>query len=226
VSRCRVSMDGLDEQTYPNALGSHDIAALSGETMVFVEYGETDCDSVFDIDPSGTTHEIFESQGIVGSKCHGNAIRYSAKENILTYSDRYEDLIAMTLDGQILWRLAELVPGGNASWGGAQHGHQLLDSSLLIFANDGMSISESAAIEFDLAGNELRRFHSGLRSGIMGDVQRLPGGNTWVTYSTRGKIQEYDESGNVVFEVDAGGDVIGYSMWRDSLYGPPPVSTL
>ena len=53
----------------------------------------------------------------------------------------------------------------------------------------------------------------------MGDVQRLPGGNTLVTYSTDGTIVELDSSWN---EVQTFSVRVGYSSWRPTLYGPPP----
>ena len=55
-------------------------------------------------------------------------------------------------------------------------------------------------------------------SDTMGDVQRLPGGNTLVTYSTDGIIVELDPSWN---EVQTFSVRVGYSSWRPTLYGPP-----
>ena len=52
----------------------------------------------------------------------------------------------------------------------------------------------------------------------MGDVQRLPGGNTLVTYSGDGRIVELDASWN---EVQALSVRVGYTSWRPTLYGPP-----
>ncbi len=223
----RVSMDTLDSETYVAAIGSHDITAVTGDKMAFIEYGESDCDSVWEIDPSGVTVERFESQGVLDSKsCHGNAIRYSRTEDLYTYSDRYNGVLAFDRSGTVQWHLSDFVPGGNDVWGGAQHGHHLLDASILIFANEGMGRGISAAIEYDFRGNELRRFQSGLYTPHMGDAQRLPGGNTLITFSNASIVQEFDVDGNVVLEVNGGDAPLGYSMWRASLYGPSPDSTL
>src|SRR5678815_1405385 len=90
----RLSMDTLEAQTYSNAVGSHDLTAVSGATMAFLEYGESDCNSIYEIDPSGTKKEIFESQGVVpASGCHGNALRYSQKEDVYTFSDVMSDCL-------------------------------------------------------------------------------------------------------------------------------------
>jgi hypothetical protein len=55
----------------------------------------------------------------------------------------------------------------------------------------------------------------------MGDVQRLPGGNTLITRGPPSEIQEVDPLGNVVLTNDGEGRNFGYSEWRTTLYGPP-----
>jgi hypothetical protein len=57
----------------------------------------------------------------------------------------------------------------------------------------------------------------------MGDVQRLPNGNTLVTYSYQGLIHEVSPEGALLQQLSWGiGGAVGYSMKRASLYGPPP----
>jgi hypothetical protein len=72
-----------------------------------------------------------------------------------------------------------------------------------------------------MTATEVFRYTSeGNGSSSLGDAQRLPNGNTLVTYSNQGVIREVDSGGQVVqtFETDA----LGYVMHRASLYGPPP----
>jgi len=220
----RVSMDGLDAQTYMGIVGSHDITPVSGETMAFLEYGESDCDSIYEIVPAGTTEEIWESQGVVtASGCHGNALRYSDTEDVYTFSDVSQDIFVVSRAGMLQWRLSERTTNGNMAWGGTQHGHHLLDESILIFANRGEGAMESSAIEYSLQGMELLRYSSGDFSANLGDVQRLPGGNTLVTFSNDSVMKEIDDTETVVLEINgAAGTRIGYAMWRPTLYGPPP----
>ena len=219
----RMSMDTIDAQTYAGTIGSHDLTAVSGATMAFLEYGETDCDSIYEIDPSGTKREIFESQGVVAtSGCHGNALRYSQKEDVYTFSDVRQDVFVVSRAGQVQWRLSERVSGGSASWGGVQHGHHLLDNSILILANNGGGANMSAMIEYSLAGQELRRYMGGDYTQNLGDVQRLPGGNTLVTFSNASVIKEVDPAGAVVLQINgATGTRFGYALWQETLYGPP-----
>jgi hypothetical protein len=218
----RVSIDTLDVQTYPNTVGSHDICAVSGDTMAYLDYGETDCDSIVEIDKAGTTREVFESTGQTGEwemGCHGNAVRYSKKEDVYVFSDDRNDVAIVERDGTVLWKLSEKVSGGNMSWGGQQHGVQLLDESLLIFANRPAR-STGQALEFDLDGGLIKSFEARQNSTFLGDVQRLPSGGTLIDYSYSALLQMVDASDNVMLEAKFGFP-LGYVEFRQSLYGSP-----
>lgn len=219
----RVSMDTLDAQTYSDVIGSHDITPVSGATMAFIEYGESDCDSIYEIDPNGEATEVFESQGVVQSSgCHGNALRYSKAEDVYTFSDVSQDILVIDRAGDVVWRLSERVADGNDAWGGTQHGHHLLDDSIVVFANRGAGMEASSVVEYSLTGEELLRYESGDYSANLGDAQRLPGGNTLVTYSNDSLIHEIDPEMNLVLEIDGGGSRFGYTLFRPTLYGEPP----
>jgi hypothetical protein len=58
---------------------------------------------------------------------------------------------------------------------------------------------------------------------VMGDIQRLPNGNTLVAYSTRGVLHEVSAQGELLQEVvwPING-AFGYIQKRPTLYGPPP----
>ena len=219
----RISIDGLEEQKYAGTLGSHDIAAVSGGTMAYLDYGESDCDSIFEIDKAGVTKEVFESTGVTNpSRCHSNSVRYSMKEDVYVFSDTQNDVVVLGRDGAVKWKLSDKVSGGNGSWGGYQHGAQLLDDGLLILANRvGGDAFNAQAIEFGLDGSVKRKFTNGSGSLFMGDVQRLPSGNTLITYSTGLRIQEVDANDAVVLEIVATNNAIGYVEFRQSLYGLP-----
>jgi hypothetical protein len=219
----RVSMDTLDAQTYEDAIGSHDLTPVAGDKMAFLEYGESDCDSIFEITPDGVTTEIWDSQGSAqGSGCHSNALRYSKDEDIYTFSDVSTDVFGVSRGGEVLWKLSDIVPMGNDAWAGVQHGHHLLGDSIVIYANVGAGAGASSIIEYNFdTGAELFEFSSGDFSQNLGDVQRLPGGNTLITFSNDSIIKEIDPDKNVVLEINGGGSRFGYSLWTDTLYGPP-----
>jgi hypothetical protein len=220
----RISIDGLEEQKYAGTIGSHDIAAVSGDTMAYLDYGETDCDSIFEIDKAGVTKEVFESTGVTSpdaTHCHGNSVRYSMKEDVFVFSDGANDVVVVGRDGALQWKLGSVVSGGHASWGNDQHGTQLLDDGLLILANNaGGDPFHSQAIEFGLDGSVKRKFTSRSGSLFLGDVQRLPSGNTLITYSTGERIQEVDANDALVLEI-AGTNPFGYVEFRQTLYGLP-----
>jgi len=219
-----VSMDTLTSRIIAGLEASHDATVVdSGDVLAFIDYGnETDCPSVYELHEDGTTVEIFESTdylpGMVLPDCHLNAIRYNKAKDLYTVSDRLSDIFAIDRQGKLQWRLSDIVP--NQTYGGQQHGHQLLASSILLFANVGGAVGNSAVIEYSLPdGEEVFRYDPGIFSIWYGDVQRLPRGNTLVTFSMAGRIQEIDSSGKLVMEVQ--GDLFGYSEWRSTLYGPP-----
>jgi hypothetical protein len=100
----RVSMDGLDAETYPGTVGSHDLTPVTGATMAYLDYGESDCDSIFEIEPSGETTEVWDSEEVAAGMCHGNALRYSRAEDVYTFSDVSTDVFVVDRQGALAWR--------------------------------------------------------------------------------------------------------------------------
>ncbi len=218
----RVGMDGLDMQVYDSTTGSHDIAAVSGDLMAYLDYS-VGCNNINEIDPSGMTKLVFTASNTFGQMCHGNALRYSEAEDMYTYSEVGTDVVQVDRSGTVQWSLAD-VAGGVSTWGGVNHGHHLLADSILIFANAGGEGNASAMIEYDLSGNEIDRYDSGDRSQNLGDVQRLPNGNTLIDFSNDGIVHEIDAEGNLLVEITGAGSMnrFGYATWRPTLYGPSP----
>jgi hypothetical protein len=115
------------------------------------------------------------------------------------------------------------------------HGHQLLDDGNFVMFNNGTfgSTAASHVLEFKLSTSGTMSATSvkdyvpsnNYHSDSLGDVQRLPNGNTLITYSNKGVILEVDSSWNLVQSISVGGGggggSIGYSDWRETLYGAP-----
>jgi hypothetical protein len=224
-----VTMDTLSSEEYDLG-GSHDITPVSGATMAYLNYAENDCNSIYEINPEGQDTEVFEGEGVVtggdGFACHLNALRYSASENAYTFSDINSGIYVVDRStGALKWRLSDLT-GDTQAWGGVSHGHHLLDSSILVFGNKGGD-NASGVYEYALDGQEIFFYDSGLSAHQLGDVQRLPGGNTLVSYSNNDSIiHEIDGDDNLVLAIDAGNAYLAYTLWRKTLYGPPPDLTL
>lgn len=221
----RVSMDTLDAETYSNAVGSHDIQPVEGDVMVFIEYGETGCDSAFEINKAGETKEVLELEEFTPKgSCHANAIAYNKEKATYAMSSLDTDVFMFPRAGGTVQNTSLLTTkaGAISTWGGVQHGVQLLNTDhLLIFANrEGGNMGPSVAIEYSLDdGSEVFRYEGGQYTANLGDVQRLPGGNTLVTYSNAGILHEVTPAKEKVLEI-TGAKNLGYAVWRASLYGP------
>lgn len=223
----RVSMDGLDYEEYEVG-ASRDITPVSGETMGFLD-SSGDCDaSISEITPDGDVEKVFDGSEHIDGKCSGNALRYSKSLAAYTLSDMSSDIYVVTRDGELSWKLTDYV-GENTTWGGRQHGHQLIGlDRILFFANDA-SAETSAVFEFKFETSNLVAKALPYYTEHMGDVQVLPGGNTWVTYSDANSyVHELDDKGEVVLQIDLTSDddadepnALGYTTWRRSLYGAP-----
>ena len=122
----RVSVDTLEQQVYEEAIGSHDICAVSGSGMAYLDFGSGSCAIVVEIDETGAMKPVLDAKSLELDGCHINAVRYSASEDVYTVSSRTDDVLAVDREGQLLWRLSEEVELGNSAWGGQQHGTHLL----------------------------------------------------------------------------------------------------
>jgi hypothetical protein len=167
---------------------------------------------------------------------HCNSVLYHEADDSYTIGDRYPNLfVKVTRAGSLVWQFGGDCSGAPApkcasgSWN-SNHGHQLLDNgNFLLFSNGAFMSSEaSLALEFTLntsgtmSATQVKSYKSSTNShsDSLGDVQRLPNGNTLVTFSNGGLIEELDPSWNVVQTLSA--SAFGYADWRETLYGPPP----
>jgi len=213
----RVRMDALETQVYEETAVSHDLAPVAGETMAFINYGfGGDCsDSVIEIDNSGATTEVFRAWEYLDD-CHINALRYNAAEDVYSVSDRSSTVFVVNRAGEAEWRLSDVV--SNESYGGTQHGHHLLQDEVVILANHAAPGSTLALGYSRLDGSVTYRYDGHEYTNTLGTVQRLPGGNTLVTYSNAGAIHEADPEGNTVMRLQT--SPMGFAAWRADLYGP------
>ncbi|HVT05952.1 MAG TPA: aryl-sulfate sulfotransferase [Polyangia bacterium] len=180
--------------------------------------------------------------------CHINNIQYVPDDDTLVFSDLDNVCITkVTKTGSTVWVLNGGIGGTTNTftgdtWAGGQHGIDVLGmNDFLIFNNNsssGMnpagggsagSGNGSVAIEMkvDPATKKATKAWSykssaGIQVDIMGDLQRLPNGNTVVGYSTKGELQEIDSSGNVLQDIKwPAGTSFGYIENRQTLYGKP-----
>jgi hypothetical protein len=234
-----VSMDGA--QVSMNVSGfdgaHHDFAVMPGGRVAALVWSTTNNEPPSDLvirTPDGqvTTAFTIGSNLYVSNLFHANAVHYLPSDDSFTISDRNPNLIVkVSSAGTPQWQLGGVCDGAPTgthcspqSWL-VNHGHHLLDDGTLLLFNNTETYGDAHVLEFkldntaDALGATMVRDYTGTAaSATLGDVQRLPGGNTLVTYSNDGTIVELDPSWNAVqtFSVR-----VGYSNWRPTLYGPP-----
>jgi hypothetical protein len=234
----RVSMDGMMSENLSSQFAgqNHSMSILPDETVVFYAYSSNGCDDIKERSPAGMVKTVVNSrtaQGLTSGACHVNGIDYSPMDNTLVFSDRDRSTITKVRrdTGATVWT----VGGSNSDFTGmtwdVQHGIDVLDVNRLVFFNNGASAqTPSVAIELllDLQAMSMSRPWSytanpSVANQIMGDVQRLPNGNTIVAYSTRYVLHEVNAQGQLLQALQwPNGASHGYIEKRASLYGPPP----
>jgi hypothetical protein len=240
-----VSMDGLTTMTDISGLADahHDFAVLPGKIAAMVWAGTAiDAESnlvEMSSDGLGSPATVFQigSNLYVGGTqpyqaYHCNSILYHPADDSFTIGDRYPNLyVKVSHAGAVQWQLGGScanAPAGPAYcveevWQ-VNHGHHLLDDgTMLIFNNNTEGASEVRQFQLDtngaLTATEVKDFkYDDISVPVLGDVQRLPNGNTLITYSTAGEILEVDPSWAPVQTITG---TQGYADWRATLYGPP-----
>jgi hypothetical protein len=218
------------------------------EMIAFYAYGSNGCDDIKEYNVStGAVKTIANSGTAIGgaSACHCNNIQYSKEDDTLVFSELDNQAVAKVKrsDGSTVW----VLNGGKPTltgdtWKGGEHGIHILGvDKLLVFNNNstvnmggagsgGGDGSGSIAIELklDLSAKKVTKAWSykanpKIDNQIMGDLQRMPNGNTIIAFSTKGVVQEVSSSGTLLQELSwpAGGQ-FGYMQKRPTLYGPPP----
>jgi hypothetical protein len=168
---------------------------------------------------------------------HCNSISYHPSDDSYTIGDRNPNLyVKASRSGALAWQFGGSCSGAKAakcvegSWQ-VNHGHQLLDNGNFVLFNNGPFGSTAASHVFeyslstsdDMSATLVEDFvpSNSYHSDALGDVQRLPNGNTLITYSSNGVILELDSSWKVVQSLSVAGGSIGYADWRETLYGAP-----
>jgi hypothetical protein len=197
--------------------------------------------------PDGTLKTVvgLDAQvfGPVSGLLHANSVMYHPTDDTYTVSDLNSNVYAkISRQGQLLWQFRKDCKGSTAPKCAASkdvvgnHGHQLLDDGHFLFFSAG-SISMGPVYEYaltetatSLTANKVWSYTADNEgSDVLGDIQRLPNGNTLIDYSRHGQIRELSPTGDVIQTLDATGASpsssgyysFGYFNFRETLYGPP-----
>lgn len=239
----KIAIDGSSLEIFTLAASHHDFALTpNGDVYYLSKVGspaeDLPCDAIHRLSPDGESDEVvfdfwpalspFVPDDTLGDleSCHVNSLRYDADSATLTAGDSSRDVVVkVTTGGEVVWTLG---PSGTTFVSDApfdhQYGHQVLgDDGILVFDNGPFPESRSSRV-YELAldpvagvANVVWNYDSGLYSAVLGDVQRLSNGNTFVTYSTDRIVHEVDGEGELVRALTFP-ELIGYSQYVESLY--------
>ena len=239
--RC-ISMDGLDVQNKVNGLSGadHDFTVTPDNAIVAIAFKNGGGSSVIKRAADGTISTIVADLGSLYNPSasggmgtfHPNYIRYYEFDGgFFTLSDRnINAFVKFRPDGKLVWQFGGSNPKGKSfslsqGWE-ANHGHELEeDGRVLLFNNGAMMGGGTAKVlayqlnESTMSASKTWEKNASGSSMSLGDVQRLPDDHILVTTSNVGKMDELDNSHNVVLSFSTG--EFGYSKFRKSLYGPP-----
>jgi hypothetical protein len=241
----RVSMDGLTSTGSIPGLADchHDLTVLPDGKIACLSWIQQSGDQPSDLlesDYQGNVKKVMTldskvyagGTGLGGGSgtYHANSIHYHDYDDSYTISDRNPNLfIKVTRAGVLKWQFGgsctnapapACVPG---DWK-VNHGHDMLKDGTFLIFNNGQSGASTALFyklteTGTLSASKTGQYSPGTTSSVLGDVQRLPNGNTLVTFSIAGSMDEIDASGDLVQHITGPG---GYADWRETLYGPPP----
>jgi hypothetical protein len=244
----RMTLDGLTVEDLSGPLVGMQLqlAVLPDDTVAFPAANANGCEDIKEYSPAGSVRTVANAGTVQGiaSGCEVMSIQHSRDDDTLVFSDlAHQSIVKIRrTDGAMVWVLngsAATLTG--TTWQGGQSGlHVLGADRILLFANNsknpvgGMSLggdgTGSVAMELalDVSGKKATQVWSykanpAIQSDLMGDVQRLPNGNTIVAYSSQGKLHEVDANGTVLQEWTwSAGASFGYVEKRLTLCGPPP----
>ncbi len=241
----RVGLDGteVDYRSVPD--GHHDFTVMPDGGITFIEYDVVDGvegDRIVEISPDGAETEIwsvwddFEYSGSTGpgeTFSHFNAIDYYADEDAFYVSSLGLGGV-MKVDrgsGELQWTMSGdhsdfTLADGDTELFDRNHQFHRLDDAMLVFVNGDEATNCSDVREYAYEGDagevELAWSYTPdpcVFTFSLGDVERLDSGNTMVTFSNQGQIDEVDPGGEVVWRLSADmGGAVGYATFMEDLY--------
>jgi Arylsulfotransferase (ASST)/FlgD Ig-like domain len=153
---------------------------------------------------------------------HCNSVELDADGNILISSRHLDEITKIDrTTGDIIWRMGgsrnEFTLIGDTQWFTRQHSVRRTPSgTLTVFDNGNLSTpQESRALEYEIdEGNKTAtlvweyRHMPALYAAFTGSVQRLPNGNTMISWGNLGVVTEARPDGTTAFEMSfaAAGD--------------------
>lgn len=232
----RVSWEGEETAVWNVPELSHDFVELPDGTLVTVASdwrGEVEGNKLVSIAADGTTTDLWSAWDCIDPETnpsrdptrpdwtHSNALDYDLESDAFLIGFRNLNTILHVdrATGACDWGLGG--SGGDVEITGSKfiHQHQFhkLDGKMLVFDNDG-AFGSSRVLEYDFdeaAGTAVVidefRADPPLYSFILGDVHRLPDGDTQIIWATEGTIDRLQPDGTRHWRATFPGFVLGFS---------------
>ena len=164
---------------------------------------------------------------------HGNAIDLDADGNLLLSSRNLSEVTKINgVTGAVIWRMGgrrnqfTFVDSPSPAFGG-QHSARVSGPGEITLLDNvgtpGESRGERYTIEEATRTARLARSYGSspeVVTQIGGSVQRLAGGRTLVSFGTAGRVEEYDDSGRVMWRIDGQPGYVFRAQRIRSLYRP------
>jgi hypothetical protein len=144
---------------------------------------------------------------------HANGLTWDEDEQVIYVSLRNLNcVVKLSAEGELLWKLGG--PDSDFSFSGARgfdHQHRLRpleDGHVLVFDNGPSANVGSRVVEFALdaeagTATEVWSYSGGLFVYSLGDVWRLPSGNTLVSWGSSGRFELVDPAGVSLWSMSA-----------------------
>jgi len=233
----RVTLDGETEEPITLDRSHHDFTATPDNGIVFFTGHTDNCGKLVKMSADGAFSDLFivadafdSVSGSGNDLCHMNSLHYHEVDDSISFSVLQKNaFVKISAQGQLEWVLGgdgdSDFSGDGSEWT-RQHGHEMPDERHLLFYNNRGMGETSLAVEVELdldahTATKIFEYEGGGSSQTLGDVQRLPSGNTLVTYSNDALQHEVNPKRELVRSFGWSAQV-GYATHRPSLYGKPP----
>lgn len=216
-----------------SALGGHPAAQVTGTVVQHVNQGGTalfqwsafDHFAITDLDSASRA-------GPVVNWTHGNALAFDADGRLLVSFRSLNEITKIDpVTGAVRWRLGGLanqfvIAGAPTPFAG-QHGVRVRAPGEIEFLDNRGLPGDSRAVRYALdegthSAQQLAAYHGAppVTALLGGSTQPLNGGRTLVAYGNGNRVQEYDETGAVVWEIHGNPGYVFRAQRINSLYRP------
>lgn len=223
-----------------SALGGHPAAEVTGTVVQHVDeagsllfqWSAFDHFAITDLDSASRA-------GPSVNWTHGNALAFDSDGGLLVSFRSLNEITRIDpVSGAVRWRLGGLanqfhVIGASAPFAG-QHGVRVSPLGGIVFLDNRGLAGDSRTVRYALDGSaltatELAAYHGTppVTALLGGSTQPMANGHTLTAYGNGNRVQEYDETGAVVWEIHGNAGYVFRAQRIGSLYRPgaaPPAA--